>query len=1017
MEPVTTFLAISSYVISNTLLEKTLFADKDNLLTFVLKGAVGGLIEGRAENLWEFSRQKFQDWRKILAAPENHDLLKAVRKSYLEATIILCDARLEEIAIAGKKVRKALAGEEKFIEAVKSDFSKELLAMKRGDYTPPFLEAINKIENLMPLRGKTAAQKSDELRKKVNAQLLNELKSILSRIKGSTLGLSQVTLPARLEEMVSEGWKDAESSSQSSKVDWFDLLCLFFAEEIKHNDAVAKIFQTQLLIEIRREGQAQYLNLKEEIEKFGDSIRRELDAMEKRLALRLLNLRTQLSELKENQKKGFEGLQTRLDQTNATLRILTSSLTVARVIRRVPLYEKLAKDGIAFSVDDYITKKGYRSLFVGRERYFEQIDDFISQNRNGLMSITAPAGFGKSALLANWIEQKKNSDQTCFIAYHFFSVRDDVIRTLTGCLYNMLRQIYVYHGERYEQLPVDENSLKLALANIVRQRGAHKCEPLIIALDGLDEADKEFSPLFALPLPDGVHVIALWRAGLEASSIYLQDWKVNSTHLTLDRLPREAIPEWLRKTGNQQIVALADDESFITRLDEETQGFPLYLHYLVEDLIETAEKGDDPRQFINWSPEGLTGYVERQLNLLGQQNKDVEQMFYLLSVTAGPLSRAELLSVTGLDEWDIIGLPRNLARWFSILEQQDETNYSFAHPRLADEFKRALGDDARRSLDRLLSDCASWKDNYARSQRRGSQYALLHYAGHLREEKRWNELFALAADESYSQTQAEAFPESPDLPLKTLQTAILASADKDDGAAIAGFMFAHARRVREITNESPLEALKRGQLERAWLLADQHDPDRRALWYLLLVWELEEKERLDESQATLKGLIGAKLPRLSGWMSSQAAYLIYKVYRSGSDILRKLMIELLSDGGRKEICGLLASDRRIAEAFEVVELIDNSYPRAAAMSEIAKAQAAAGLTEQAVLTAQSILTDRNRHLPEIAMALVEVDGNYFKRLLVPCAYYIDSCYKICGRLARVYPQQGDAIAAFVRGQA
>jgi len=177
MEPITTFLAISSYVIGNTLLK-----ENDTLLSFAVKGAIGGLIEGRAENLWEFSRQRFQNWREILAAPENHDLLKAVRKSYLEATIILCEARLEEIASEDKRQRKELADEKEFIETVRSDFWKELAELKKPDYLPPSLEAINEIESLLPLHGNTPAEKADELREQVKGKLLEELKSILSRV-------------------------------------------------------------------------------------------------------------------------------------------------------------------------------------------------------------------------------------------------------------------------------------------------------------------------------------------------------------------------------------------------------------------------------------------------------------------------------------------------------------------------------------------------------------------------------------------------------------------------------------------------------------------------------------------------------------------------------------------------------------------------------------------------------------------------------------------------------------------
>jgi hypothetical protein len=30
---------------------------------------------------------------------------------------------------------------------------------------------------------------------------------------------------------------------------------------------------------------------------------------------------------------------------------------------------------------------------------------------------------------------------------------------------------------------------------------------------------------------------------------------------------------------------------------------------------------------------------------------------------------------------------------------------------------------------------------------------------------------------------------------------------------------------------------------------------------------------------------------------------------------------------------------------------------------------------------------------------------FFKRLLIPCAYYLDAAYQMCGHLAKLYPVQ------------
>jgi hypothetical protein len=63
---------------------------------------------------------------------------------------------------------------------------------------------------------------------------------------------------------------------------------------------------------------------------------------------------------------------------------------------------------------------------------------------------------------------------------------------------------------------------------------------------------------------------------------------------------------------------------------------------------------------------------------------------------------------------------------------------------------------------------------------------------------------------------------------------------------------------------------------------------------------------------------------------------------------------------------------------------------------------------------ETILTERNKRLPEIAESLFKVgDKTDFKRLLIPCASYLDAAYRMCGLLARLYPKQATSIAAVI----
>ena len=142
--------------------------------------------------------------------------------------------------------------------------------------------------------------------------------------------------------------------------------------------------------------------------------------------------------------------------------------------------------------------------------------------------------------------------------------------------------------------------------------------------------------------------------------------------------------------------------------------------------------------------------------------------------------------------------------------------------------------------------CAQWPEHRNR-------YALRYYAEHLLEAKRRDELFALADNAAFRQAQVKEISEEPDVPLQTVRMALSAAAECDDAAAMAKFL----RQLQLLTNvaqESPLDAVRAGALERAWQLADFGDKRLRTFWYLLLSWELKDINEAEKAQATLNRL-------------------------------------------------------------------------------------------------------------------------------------------------------------------
>ncbi|CBN55864.1 MULTISPECIES: hypothetical protein [Kamptonema] len=623
----------------------------------------------------------------------------------------------------------------------------------------------------------------------------------------------------------------------------------------------------------------------------------------------------------------------------------------------------------------------YTKLFVGRSEMLELLNEFLSQSDNRWKIITAKAGFGKTALLANWVKSRQGND--CFIAYHFFSQRDEITRSVVNAYRNLLQQLYNY-CKLSKPLPHDKNELRDALRDIVKD---WKGNSLVVVLDGLDEADGFFLPPFPTPLPQNVFVIASARASKGEQPEGLSGWTNDVKPIHLDSLPRCAIADWLRKTGKGELVTLAQDETFVAQVCDRTDGIPLFLKYLIDELLEVAQQGEESaiRKTLAATPKGFPEYIRQQYQALDRSedwrsHRHRRKIFYFLTIAKGELSSYDLVELMGESP---VGLPWQVSRWFKIRQLEDCLVFSFAHSTLAEQFAvlPEIQADTKKSHQELIKYCAQW-------EKYQSPYAFRHYAEHLWDVKDWEELYAIARNEDFYSHSIKQFPNEPDLHLKTVQTALLAAAEEDKAGEMAEFMLLHARRLVQTTaQDSPLDALRKGNLGGAWRLTDLYEIERRILWYLLLAWELKDTGRFEEARETLKRLQEQELPRLStypdiAWQSKYFIYLLAHVFEVSEDICTSLEQKLFDNYYRYILCANLSDRGNFAAALKTVESIRPESMQVDYLLNIAKAQVQKGDIEysatftnarEIVKTLVSTL-DWERLIGKIATAQIEV-GN------------------------------------------
>jgi HEAT repeat protein len=237
--------------------------------------------------------------------PANHDLQLAVRRAYIQATLVACDKCIENLhpSVTSRELDpKVLLSADKNKEAIRQldELRKSLCAKLNSldtfEYLPPTREAEKQIELLLG-NVENGAQLSENLRQQLKTGLLAELRSW------------QSNLPEQFVEMIEQGWYDLDPNGKLVQTDWFNAMCAFFVNYLKTDQNVQHIFTDILLAKIT----VNLEMLEAKWEQWGTVIIARLD-----------KINTHLERLRQEQKDEFGILKNRLDELRATLVVVQS---------------------------------------------------------------------------------------------------------------------------------------------------------------------------------------------------------------------------------------------------------------------------------------------------------------------------------------------------------------------------------------------------------------------------------------------------------------------------------------------------------------------------------------------------------------------------------------------------------------------------------------------------------------------------------------------------------------------
>ena len=578
-----------------------------------------------------------------------------------------------------------------------------------------------------------------------------------------------------------------------------------------------------------------------------------------------------------------------------------------------------------------------RPIF-GRGGQLQRLDDFVQNKTGGLQLLTGKSGYGKTALLAQWLRRSPLRVDSTF--YHLFRADNRYLRDLDE-FYHRLTTFLWLHG--LGQAPPAgggnaANNLGSAFEEYARL--PERVRPrLLVVLDAVDEAEEPyFAPPFGAQIPIGIHIIASARtqAG-DCTPTAWEEWRQASTEpgIETDSLGAQALTDWL--ASDQKLGFLARNTSFIPEVLRRTQGCPQFLQNFFEDLRQTDNIRKSWLPLLETTPSNYKQYIAKQFNascaLSGAE--DLPKLTALLIAAKAPLSEADIERILDHNGQQAVrvnvhNLPNQALRWIG----RDPTGNHGLCLRLGNALVREALEEVpsvkrwTQELKPLLREyCLKWNDpNYP-----SPLYALRHLAAHLADENAWSRIVATARALDYQAALHQAFPDEPAMLLQILREAMTVAARRDDVSGITEIMLAHAdlafqlkqQAARPCPGQSPSAlARHKAKITAGW------NPALSALWKLLLAWQLKRENQTTEADGALADLTSSGAVLLTGYQSDMAAELIPSILEPTDPRLFRIARLLLDEEGKQNLITSLARRNDAAGFHSAYALLRSMDPTA-----------------------------------------------------------------------------------------
>jgi len=281
--------------------------------------------------------------------------------------------------------------------------------------------------------------------------------------------------------------------------------------------------------------------------------------------------------------------------------------------------------------------------FISREGDFDAINSYLSNNKTGLFILTAPAGYGKSMLLANFIIKESQKVNARFFN-RFCGVSD-----LCSQQYSLWKTIF---DKANVQCPDTLKDLKNNIGDLLKELAKEKT---VIIIDAINQLPDGLDMLEWLPkqLPENLKIILSLKEDDKDENLtaITEKWKDNENSDWSNVKPfenkdekknliKDYLKKYLKSLDEKQIDAICDSTG---------SKNPLYLKILLSELRifgsfdqlsgEIKSFGETPKEAFN----AVLSRLEKDVNSLNINSEEFTPLLFgLLANARNGLSDEEL---------------------------------------------------------------------------------------------------------------------------------------------------------------------------------------------------------------------------------------------------------------------------------------------------------------------------------------------------------------------------------------